>query len=109
LRLRNATSLDRGPRPPIFVEWPSAGEVSGGFSVPRDRQLSGKPIDQDAEQLKALGYVSHFDRTMSKWENFSLGFTYLSPVVGVYTIFASAFVAGGPPMWWTTCWSAWVS
>jgi amino acid transporter len=58
-------------------------------------------VDQDAEQLKALGYVSHFDRTMSKWENFSLGFTYLSPVVGVYTIFASAFIAGGPPMWWT--------
>ena len=58
-------------------------------------------VDQDAEQLKALGYVSHFDRTMSKWENFSLGFTYLSPVVGVYTIFTSAFIAGGPPMWWT--------
>lgn len=58
-------------------------------------------VDHDAEQLKALGYVSHFDRTISKWENFSLGFTYLSPVVGVYTIFASAFVAGGPPMWWT--------
>jgi amino acid transporter len=57
--------------------------------------------DEDAEQLRALGYVSHFDRTMSKWENFSLGFTYLSPVVGVYTIFASAFIAGGPPMWWT--------
>src|SRR5580765_164798 len=61
---------------------------------------SVKAVDQDAEQLKALGYVSHFDRTMSKWENFSLGFTYLSPVVGVYTIFASAFIAGGPPMWW---------
>ena len=58
-------------------------------------------VDQDAEQLNALGYVSHFDRTMSKWENFSLGFTYLSPVVGVYTLFATAFVAGGPPMWWT--------
>jgi len=62
---------------------------------------SGTAADQDAEQLRALGYVSHFDRSMSKWENFSLGFTYLSPVVGVYTIFASAFVAGGPPMWWT--------
>jgi amino acid transporter len=62
---------------------------------------SGKTIDHDADQLRALGYESHFDRTMSKWENFSLGFTYLSPVVGVYTIFASAFVAGGPPMWWT--------
>jgi len=62
---------------------------------------SATAIDRDAEQLRALGYESHFDRTMSKWENFSLGFTYLSPVVGVYTIFASAFIAGGPPMWWT--------
>src|SRR5580700_3904522 len=57
--------------------------------------------DSDAEQLRALGYTSHFDRSMSKWENFSLGFTYLSPVVGVYTVFATAFVSGGPPMWWT--------
>jgi amino acid transporter len=56
--------------------------------------------DSDAEQLRALGYTSHFDRTMSKWENFSLGFTYLSPVVGVYTVFATAFAIGGPPMWW---------
>jgi amino acid transporter len=64
--------------------------------------LNDKPaVDQDAAQLRALGYVSHFDRSMSKWENFSLGFTYLSPVVGVYTIFATAFAAGGPPMWWT--------
>ena len=61
---------------------------------------SGKGIDHDAEQLRALGYVSHFDRTMSKWENFSLGFTYLSPVVGVYSLFAFALVAGGPPMFW---------
>src|SRR5271170_2838791 len=57
--------------------------------------------ESDAEQLRALGYTSHFDRTMSKWENFSLGFTYLSPVVGVYTVFAANFVIGGPPMWWT--------
>jgi len=62
---------------------------------------SGKPADADADQLRALGYVSHFDRTMSKWENFSLGFTYLSPVVGVYTLFATSFMVGGPPMWWT--------
>lgn len=61
----------------------------------------GQTIDQDAEQLRALGYESKFDRTMSKWENFSLGFTYLSPVVGVYTLFATSFVLGGPPMFWT--------
>jgi amino acid transporter len=57
--------------------------------------------DSDAAQLRSLGYVSHFDRSMSIWENFALGFTYLSPVVGVYTIFATTFTAGGPPMWWT--------
>ena len=57
--------------------------------------------DADAEQLKALGYHSKFERSMSLWENFALGFTYLSPVVGVYTLFATSFAAGGPPMWWT--------
>jgi amino acid transporter len=62
---------------------------------------SGNPHDVDAAQLRALGYESNFDRSMTKWENFSLGFTYLSPVVGVYTLFASALVVGGPPMWWT--------
>ena len=61
----------------------------------------GEAPDRDAEQLRSLGYVSHFDRSMSLWENFALGFTYLSPVAGVYTIFATAFAAGGPPMWWT--------
>jgi amino acid transporter len=57
--------------------------------------------DADAEQLEALGYTSNFNRSMSKWENFSLGFTYLSPVVGVYSVFALGFTAGGPPMWWS--------
>jgi len=57
--------------------------------------------DRDAAQLHSLGYDSKFDRSMSMWANFSLGFTYLSPVVGVYTLFAIAFAAGGPPMFWT--------
>jgi amino acid transporter len=56
--------------------------------------------DSDAAQLQALGYTSKFDRTMSELENFSLGFTYLSPVVGVYSLFAFALAAGGPPMFW---------
>jgi amino acid transporter len=56
--------------------------------------------NRDSAQLEALGYSSKFDRKMSLWANFSLGFTYLSPVVGVYTLFAFAFAAGGPPMFW---------
>lgn len=57
--------------------------------------------DSDAAQLKALGYTSNFERSMSLWENFALGFTYLSPVVGVYTLFGLCLAAGGPPMFWS--------
>lgn len=57
--------------------------------------------DEDAAQLAALGITSNFDRSMSAWENFALGFTYLSPVVGVYTVFTLALKAGGPPMLWS--------
>lgn len=57
-------------------------------------------LHDDDAQLKALGYESKFERSMSFWENFSLGFTYLSPVVGVYSVFAMALRAGGPPMFW---------
>jgi amino acid transporter len=57
--------------------------------------------DDDAARLEALGYKSEFKRDMSLWANFSLGFTYLSPVVGVYTLFAFALATGGPPMIWS--------
>lgn len=57
-------------------------------------------LAEDERQLRALGYTSNFDRTMSLWENFALGFTYLSPVVGVYSVFAFGLTAGGPPMLW---------
>lgn len=58
-------------------------------------------LDSDAAHLASLGYESEFRRDMSPWANFSLGFTYLSPVVGVYTLFAYALAQGGPPMIWS--------
>jgi amino acid transporter len=57
--------------------------------------------DADAAQLAALGYTARFDRSMSLWENFALGFTYLSPVVGVYSVFDLGLSTGGPPMFWS--------
>jgi len=57
--------------------------------------------DADAATLASLGYTSEFRREMSPWANFALGFTYLSPVVGIYTLFAVGLITGGPPMiWW---------
>ena len=54
----------------------------------------------DSAQLKALGYAGSFDRRINYWENFALGFTYLSPVVGVYTLFSALFPFAGPPLVW---------
>ena len=58
-------------------------------------------LDSDAAQLAALGYESEFKRDMSVWANFSLGFTYLSPVVAIYTMFAFGLATAGPPMVWS--------
>ncbi|MEJ7705947.1 MAG: amino acid permease [Nocardioidaceae bacterium] len=55
----------------------------------------------DSGHLDELGYTSEFRREMSPWANFSLGFTYLSPVVSTYTLFAIALPEGGPPMIWS--------
>jgi len=63
--------------------------------------MTAAPPDDEAARLEGLGYSSEFKREMSLAANFSLGFTYLSPVVATYTLFAIALATGGPPMiWW---------
>lgn len=55
----------------------------------------------DDEQLAALGYTGEFERGMGLWSNMALGFTYLSPLVGVYSLWAFSLSIGGPPaIWW---------
>ncbi|MCL2090899.1 MAG: APC family permease [Micrococcales bacterium] len=54
----------------------------------------------DAAQLAALGYTSEFKREMGLWDNVAVGFTYLSPIVGVYTLFSASLAMAGPPMIW---------
>lgn len=65
-------------------------------------QPGGVAQDDDAAQLAELGYDydPSFKREMTFWGNVSLGFTYLSPVVGIYSLFAAALGNGGPPMVW---------
>ena len=55
----------------------------------------------DNAHLEALGYSgTDFHRSMSLWSNIALGFTYLSPLVGVYSLFAYSLSIGGPPAFW---------
>ena len=56
---------------------------------------------EDERQLARLGYRQQLSRTLGLFSNFAVGFTYLSPVVGVYSLFAFGLVTGGPPYIWT--------
>ncbi len=55
---------------------------------------------EDAAQLAALGYAPRFRREMRLRDNLALGFTYLSPLVGIYILFAFAIDQVGPPAIW---------
>lgn len=96
---------------PHFVRyWPRPADASF-YPLPRLSTLTTERFPfmdhphissaEDDARLAALGVTSDFDRSMSMLENFALGFTYLSPVVGVYTLFDASLHTGGSPMIWS--------
>jgi amino acid transporter len=56
---------------------------------------------KDNDRLQALGYRQELKRVLSLFDNFSVAFSYLSPVVGIYSIFVIGLGAGGPRYIWT--------
>jgi amino acid transporter len=60
----------------------------------------GVAVDDDVQYLERLGYRQQLSRVMGIWPNFALGFTYLSPVVGIYTLFAYSLATGGGAAFW---------
>ncbi len=57
----------------------------------------GQPLSGDNAHLRVLGYEEKFDRKIGMWSNFALGFLYLSPLVGVLSMFTQALTTAGPP------------
>ena len=55
----------------------------------------------DAAALASLGYRQQLTRALGLSGNFAIGFTYLSPLVGVYTLFSYGLATGGPAMFWS--------
>lgn len=55
----------------------------------------------DAARLASFGYQQRLSRTLGLWSNFAVGFTYLSPLVGVYSLFDYGLATGGPAFFWT--------
>ena len=61
----------------------------------------GDQGSRDAEQLARLGYTQELDRSFSLWNNFAVGFTFISPVVGLYAIIGLGIATAGPAWVWT--------
>src|SRR5262249_26572343 len=55
----------------------------------------------DNERLAALGYKQQLSRVLSLFDNFSVAFSYLSPMVGIYSLYTLGLGSGGPRYIWT--------
>jgi amino acid transporter len=53
-------------------------------------------------RLESLGYKPQLNRVLGLFANFSVAFTYLSPMVGIYTLFVLGVGTGGPAYVWLT-------
>src|SRR3954464_1121354 len=61
--------------------------------------ISTSPDGDDA-RLASLGYQPQLRRGLGLFANFSLAFTYLSPMVGIYSLFVLGLGTGGPAYIW---------
>lgn len=61
----------------------------------------GERVKPDGDRLAALGYRQELSRVLSLFDNFSVAFSYLSPMVGIYSLYALGLGTGGPRYIWT--------
>src|SRR5580692_12155130 len=59
-------------------------------------------LDDDDTRLESLGYRPQLNRVLGLFANFSVAFTYLSPMVGIFSLFALGLGTGGPAYIWLT-------
>jgi amino acid transporter len=58
------------------------------------------PSNDDDARLASLGYQPQLHRVLGLFGNFSVAFTYLSPMVGIYSLFVLGVGTGGPAYVW---------
>ena len=56
---------------------------------------------RDDQNLQKLGYTPQFKRVLGLFGDFSLGYSYMSPMAGFYALFGFALVTAGPSFFWT--------
>ena len=53
-------------------------------------------LDADDSRLASLGYQPQLRRVLGLFANFAVAFTYLSPMVGIYSLFVLGLGTAGP-------------
>src|SRR3954470_21387572 len=59
-------------------------------------------ISNEDARLESLGYKPQLNRVLGLFSNFSVAFTYLSPMVGIYSLFVIGLGMAGPAYIWLT-------
>ena len=59
-------------------------------------------VRDDDERLASLGYKPQLNRVLGFFSNFAVAFTYLSPMVGIYSLFILGVGTAGPAYIWLT-------
>src|SRR5258707_13406621 len=57
-------------------------------------------LDADGRRLAGLGYKQELNRVLTLFGNFSVAFCYLSPMVGIYSLFVLGVGSAGPRYLW---------
>src|SRR3954464_12127920 len=60
------------------------------------------PVMDDDARLASFGYKPQLNRVLGFFSNFAVAFTYLSPMVGIYSLFILGVGTGGPSYIWLT-------
>jgi amino acid transporter len=55
----------------------------------------------DEEQLAEFGYKQELPRVLRLWTNWAIGFAFISPIVGLYTVVALGASTAGPAWVWS--------
>ena len=58
------------------------------------------PDGADADRLAQFGYKQELRRALNLFENFAIAFCYMSPVVGIYSLFVLGVGSAGPRYLW---------
>jgi amino acid transporter len=72
-----------------------------GYARISSIRKSSRDALNEGERLAALGYRQELARVLSLFDNFAVAFSYLSPMVGIYSLYTLGLGTGGPRYIWT--------